>query len=185
MNENFDKVLGFVWETLKIIIVSLFIIIPIRYYIVQPFFVQGASMEPNFENGEYLLIDEISWRFRAPERGEVTVFKFPGDKRQFYIKRIIGLPNETLEIKDNKVTIFNVVNEKGFRLDESVYLSPSVGTQGDLKIKLREKEYFVMGDNRQHSSDSRRWGVVPKDLIIGRAWLRAFPFDRLAVFSSN
>ncbi|MBI4160765.1 MAG: signal peptidase I [Candidatus Yanofskybacteria bacterium] len=88
--------LSFIWETVKIIIVSLAIIVPIRYFIVQPFFVKGASMESSFADGDYILIDEITYRFRNPDRGEVVVFRFPEDHSQFFIKRIIGLPNETL-----------------------------------------------------------------------------------------
>src|SRR3989338_5283921 len=96
-----SEVLAFIWETAKIIIISLAIIIPIRYYLVQPFFVKGASMEENFHDGDYLLIDEISYRLEVPRRGDVIVFRYPENQTQFYIKRIIGLPGETVEIKNN------------------------------------------------------------------------------------
>ena len=101
------KILYFIWEIVKIVVISLAIIIPIRYYLVQPFFVRGASMEPNFDNGEYLIIDELSYRFKEPGRGQVIVFKFPKDTSQYYIKRIIALPGETIEIRDKKIVIYN------------------------------------------------------------------------------
>src|SRR3989344_2413481 len=102
-----SEVLIFIWETIKVVVISLAIILPIRYYLVQPFFVKGASMEPNFEDGDYLLVDELSYRFYAPERGDVVIFRYPLDQSQFFIKRIIGLPSETIEIKNNTVTIYN------------------------------------------------------------------------------
>src|SRR4030066_2203226 len=131
----------FMWEVSKIVILALLIFIPILYFIFQPFFVRGQSMEPNFENGDYLIIDEISYRFRDPLRGEVIVFKYPNDPSQRYIKRIIGLPEETIEIGDGKVVIYN--NEGGQVLGESDYLSSSVSTAGSLKVVLGEDEYFV------------------------------------------
>ena len=98
----------FLWETAKIIIISLAIIIPVRYFLIQPFFVRGASMEPNFHDGEYLIIDELSYRLGEPERGDVIIFKYPKDPSQYYIKRIIGLPTETVEIKDGQIIIYNL-----------------------------------------------------------------------------
>jgi signal peptidase I len=172
----------FIWEIIKIVIISLAIIIPIRYYLVQPFFVRGASMEPNFDNGEYLVVDEISYRFKEPGRGEVIVFKFPRDPSQYYIKRIIGLPGETVEIRDHQVIIYNQEFPEGIVLDESFYLTNGQTTWGNVKIKLNEDEYFVLGDNRSASSDSRQWGALPREYIIGRVWIRAWPFDRAEIF---
>lgn len=167
----------FFWEIFKIIIVALVIIVPIRYFLVQPFFVKGESMEPSFEDGEYLLIDEISYYFREPQRGEVIIFRTPTNKAQFYIKRIIGLPGETVEIKNREVVIKNNANSSGFILSEKEYLigAPSMNEQAFI---LKEGEYFVMGDNRAASYDSRHWGVLPRDNIIGKAWLRAWPVSR-------
>src|SRR3989338_3049804 len=113
-----SEVLAFIWETAKIIIISLAIIIPIRYYLVQPFFVKGASMEPNFYDGDYLLIDEISYRFNEPERGEVIVFRYPENPSQYFIKRIVGLPNETIEIKNDQVTIYGKDYKQGLTLGD-------------------------------------------------------------------
>lgn len=172
----------FVWEITKIVAVSLAIIIPIRYYLVQPFFVRGASMEPNFDDGEYLVVDELTYRFRGPERGEVIVFKFPKDPSQYYIKRIIGLPNETVEIKDNQVVLYNDEFREGLVLDESVYLANGQYLWGNVKMTLGGNEYFVLGDNRGASSDSRQWGVLPQENIIGRVWVRAWPFNKAEVF---
>lgn len=172
------KFLLFVWEVSKIVIVALLIVVPIRYFIFQPFFVRGQSMEPSFFNGDYLIIDEISYQFRAPQRGEVVVFKYPNDPSQRYIKRIIGLPGETLEIKSGEIYIYN--DGSAQLLDELEYLSQNVYTQGDLKITLGQEEYFVLGDNRSLSADSRRWGTLPEEDIIGRVLVRAWPFNALA-----
>jgi len=175
IKEELRNILSFIWETAKIVIISLAIIIPIRYFLFQPFFVRGASMEPNFESGEYLIVDEITYRFREPQRGEVVVFRYPEDPTQFYIKRIIGLPNETVRIEGGQVYIFNKENPQGFILEEP-YLGDNDFTPGNIEVKLDENEYFVLGDNRQASSDSRRWGPVPDHYLIGRAFLRAWPF---------
>lgn len=169
-----QETLAFIWETVKVVVISLAIIVPIRYFLIQPFFVKGASMEATFDDGNYILIDEISYRFRDPARGEVVVFRFPEDKSQFFIKRIIGMPEETLEIKNDQVTIQNKQRPEGFVLHEK-YLSAGEHTVGDLRIKLNPNEYFVMGDNRLRSSDSRRWGSVNRSLITGRVFFRAWP----------
>lgn len=166
----------FIWETVKIVIISLAIIVPIRYFIVQPFFVKGASMEPTFEDNNYILIDEISYRFRDPEREEVVVFRFPEDRKQFFIKRIVGMPGETVEIKNDKVIIHNKQNPSGFTLNET-YLDKGQHTMGDMRIKLDQNEYFVLGDNRLRSSDSRRWGPLNRSLITGRVFFRAWPVN--------
>jgi signal peptidase I len=173
------KLLLFVWEISKIVIIAMLIVVPIRYFIFQPFFVRGQSMEPNFSQGDYLIIDEITYQFRNPERGEVVVFKYPNDPSQRYIKRIIGLPGETIEIKDAQVSVYSSSGVPN-TLDESEYLAESVQTSGDSKVELAEDEYFVLGDNRPLSSDSRRWGILPGEDIIGRVLIRAWPFAALA-----
>jgi len=170
--------LSFIWETLKIVIIALVIVVPIRYFLFQPFFIKGASMEPNFDDGQYLIIDELSYRFREPQRGEVVVFKYPHDLSQRYIKRIIGLPGETIEIKERKVLI------SGEILDESSYLPEGITTPDLAKITLGEEEYFVLGDNRFASSDSRLWGPLPRENIVGRVFIRAWPFATLAKFEA-
>jgi signal peptidase I len=169
--------LVFAWEIFKIFVVSLAIIIPIRYFLIQPFFVQGASMEPNYEDGEYLIIDEITYRFREPERGEVIIFKYPQNPSEFFIKRIIGLPGETVKINDNQITIEKKDGNQGFILDESSYLK-NVPSMGQEILVLKEDEYFVLGDNRSASFDSRRWGALPREDIIGKVWIKAWPISQ-------
>ena len=175
------KFITFVWELVKIIVIAAVIVIPIRYFLFQPFFVRGQSMDPNFENGDYLIVDEITYRFKAPQRGEVIVFKSPQDSAQRFIKRIIGLPGETVEVKNGKV----IIHTKGDLqvLDESNYLSALL-TGGDMQITLAEDEYFVLGDNRPFSFDSRRFGVLPEENIIGRVILRAWPFADMTKFET-
>ncbi len=176
------KFFSFIWEISKIVIIAAAIVMPIRYFLFQPFFVRGESMEPNFENGDYLIVDEISYRFQSPQRGEIIVFKYPENLSQRFIKRIIGLPGETIDIRDGKITIYK--NGETHILNESSYLSSSLFTQGNVKISLGENEYFVMGDNRPFSYDSRRFGVVPGKDIIGRVIFRALPFASLAKFEA-
>ncbi len=180
---NFLKsVFKFSWDIIKVAVIALVLAGLVRYFLIQPFFVEGASMEPNFENGEYLLVDELSYYFRPVERGEVVVFHYPLDTSKYYIKRVIGLPEETVEIKNSQVIIYNNEYPDGFALNES-YLPKSLTTDGQIKEKLGKDEYFVLGDNRSVSYDSRRWGVLPKNDIVGRVWVRAWPFSRVAIFS--
>ena len=174
--------LVFIWEILKIVIIALLIVLPIRYFIFQPFIVRGESMEPNFHHGDYLIIDQISYRLREPERGEVIVFKYPNNHSVRYIKRVIGLPGEIVEIKDGQIFIYN--NDQEILLEESNYLFSSAFTPGDIYLPLNKDEYFVLGDNRNASADSRRWGALPREDIIGRTLIRAWPFNAFAMFES-
>ena len=180
---NFRKAGLFVFELIKIAAIAAAIVVPIRYYLFQPFFVRGESMDPNFENGDYLIIDEISYRFREPARGEVIVFNYPYDNSQKFIKRIIGLPGETLKIKEGEIRIYS---EEGLEifLDESDYLPGMIATVGETEIKLGYNQYFVLGDNRQFSFDSRRFGPIVKENIIGKVAIRMWPFDSLSLFES-
>ena len=171
----------FFWELVKVFLLAMAIIVPIRYFLVQPFFVRGASMEPTFLDGEYLVIDELSYRLREPRRGEVIVFQFPHNPSQFFIKRIVGLPGEQVTIEDSRITIYNDRYPDGVLLDEAQYLSTGVRTGGVISVTLADDEYFVLGDNRAASSDSRSWGSLNTEAIIGRAWIRAFPVDRFGV----
>ena len=169
------------WEVVRILLISLAIVLPIRYFIAQPFIVRGASMEPAFENREYLIIDELSYYFRTPLRGEVIVFRYPREPRQFFIKRIIALPHEQIEIHNGRIKILNQEYPDGFILDES-YLGPGYrATFPNITISLSDDEYFVLGDNRNFSSDSRVWGALGKKFIIGRVLFRAWPVNRFGV----
>lgn len=165
-----------IWEFIKVIIISVAIVLPVRTYIAQPFIVSGASMEPNFYDGEYLIIDELTYAFRPPQRGEVIVFRYPLNPSEFFIKRIVGLPGETIEIKNGAVLINDEV------LPEP-YMPQGAGkkTLPNLKIKLAQNEYFVLGDNRSRSSDSRFWGALPQEKIMGRALVRLWPVAHAGV----
>jgi signal peptidase I len=175
------KALLYILDTLKIVVVALAIVIPIRYFLFQPFLVKGQSMEPNFQDGNYLIVDEISYRFRAPERGEVIIFRYPEDPSQRFVKRIIGLPGETIDIKDGRATITK--DNVSTVLTETKYLG-ATQTAGDVHITLAANEYFVMGDNRNYSYDSRRFGPLPKGNITGRVLIRAWPLSELQIFSA-
>ncbi|MFA5926895.1 MAG: signal peptidase I [Patescibacteria group bacterium] len=176
--------LYFVFDLLKTAVVVFVLAFSLRYFAVQPFIVDGESMMPNYVNGEYLLAEKISYLSGQPKRGDVVVFRYPGNPNVNYIKRIIGLPNETVKIENNKITVYNQANPKGVALSEE-YLPSSIQTyvsdRAVLEKTLQSDEYFVMGDNRQHSSDSREWGALPKSNIVGRTWLSIKPLDRLQV----
>lgn len=161
------------------------IILPIRYFLIQPFYVKGASMEPNFHDHEYLIIDEISYRFNAPQRGDIIVFRYPQNPQEYFIKRIIALPGESLEVKDGEIYLYNDQYPAGIKLSEpylDVNLKTYVGSQQ--KVFLEPGAYYVLGDNRNASKDSRSFGPVDKSFIIGRVWLRGWPFNKLNAFSA-
>lgn len=184
MERMFGPTLGaiatFILEIVQIAALALAIILPVRYFLVQPFIVKGVSMEPNFEDGQYLIIDELTFHFREPERGEIVVFHPPSsDEKQFYIKRVIGLPGETVEVNDGKVTVYNEQNPNGFTLTEA-YLDEY--TTGRDKETLGENEYYLMGDNRDASFDSRAFGPVTREHFIGRVWIRGLPLEKIGSF---
>lgn len=166
------------WEIFEVVIVAVIAVVVIRSFLIQPFLVNGASMEPNFSSGDYLLIDEVSYRLRSPERGEVIVFHYPGDESVYYIKRIIGLPGERLIIKDGEIIVFNKEYPEGFSVKEN-YLPRTTKTSGDKEVILKDGEYFMMGDNRSYSYDSRSWGNLKKDEIVGLVRLRLWPFTNV------
>lgn len=178
------KALYFIWDLLKVVVVSLLIILPVRYWLIQPFYVKGASMEPTFYDHEYLIINEIVYQVGTPHRGDVIVFKYPKDPSQYFIKRVIGLPGERVEVADNHVYIYPANSSTKFILDESPYLASTVNTVGNNTWTLGANEYFVVGDNRNFSLDSRSFGPVDKDLIIGKVWVRGWPVWRAGVFST-
>ncbi len=174
-----SKVALFFLEIIKISILAAVTIISVRYFLFKPFYVKGQSMEPTFHERDYLIIDEISYRFRVPERGEIVVFKSPINT-DYYLKRIIALPGERVKVENNTVIIYNEENPRGWVLSE-VYLEEE--TPGSISLTLAEDEYFVLGDNRDQSFDSRRFGAIKKDVIVGRVWFRGWPFSRLSTFS--
>ncbi len=160
-------------EIIRFSIIAILIVIPIRIFIAQPFIVSGASMNETFQSGEYIIVDQVSYYFEKPNRGDVIIFRYPRNPSKFFIKRIIGLPGDTIEIQNSTVTITNGKHPEGLTLDES-YIK-SMQPAPVLTETLGEREYFVMGDNRDHSSDSRSWGVLQEDRIVGRAFVRLFP----------
>lgn len=163
-------------DFLIVTITSLIFVFIIRTYIAQPFVVSGESMVPTFHTGEYLIVDQISYNFKDPQRGEIIIFKYPVMRTKFFIKRIIGLPGETVKILDNKILIKKVGEKDFYELKEN-YIEPN--EYEDMEILLGEKEYFVMGDNRSASSDSRIWGALDEDLIVGKALVRLFPINKI------
>ena len=180
--QSANVALSFFLELIQVLAISLAIIIPVRYFLIQPFYVKGASMEPNFFDHEYLIINEISYRFQKPERGEILVFHYPNDPKNYFIKRIVGLPGETVEISNGQVKIYNDEYPNGIILDEHSYLD-DVYTSQTTTETLGQDEYFVLGDNRASSLDSRYFGPIESDVIVGKVWLRGWPLDRWMIFN--
>jgi signal peptidase I len=171
----------FFWEMVRVAIISLAIILPVRYFLIQPFYVKGASMEPNFYDHEYLIIDEISYRFNEPQRGDIVVFKYPKDPKQYFIKRVIGLPGEKIKLQDSHIYVNGVKLEETYLPDNLETLLPLRG-YGD--IELASDEFFLLGDNRNQSLDSRIFGPVKREYIVGRTWIRGWPFSKITIFSA-
>lgn len=167
------------WELARFAIIAIIIVVPIRIFIAQPFIVSGSSMYPTFENGQYLIVDELSYHLGQPERDDVVIFKYPLEQSKFFIKRIIGLPGEKVVIDGEVVTIYNNEYPNGLVLEEP-YVKVDFDTT-ETRI-LKENEYYVMGDNRSASSDSRYWGPVSRDLLVGKAFLRLMPIMKFGVW---
>ena len=165
------------WDLVKFAALALVIVLPIRMFIAQPFIVSGESMVPTFQDGQYLIVDEISYILNGAHRGDVVVFKYPNDTKRYFIKRVIGMPDEKIIINDGKIKIINKENPDGFFLEEP-YINEAFPTTGE--YITGDNEYFVMGDNRNHSADSRSWGILPKNLMVGRAYLRLLPFKDIS-----
>lgn len=178
---SLGAVVLFFIEVVQIVIIAAAIIIPVRYFLIQPFVVTGASMEPNFYDSEYLIIDEVTYRLRDIQRGETVVFHPPNSPEQFYIKRVIGLPGETVQILDGKITIENEEYPNGVEIVED-YIEDY--TNGQVRVTLGLDEYYLLGDNRDASLDSRRIGPVPAANIVGRVWLRGLPLDRMGTIQN-
>jgi len=162
-------------------VVALGLALFIRFFIAAPYIVSGASMEPTFDNFHYLIIDRVSYDLTEPHRGDVIVLDLPQNTSRALIKRIIGLPGDTVSIKDNEVTITNNAHPGGFTLAEP-YLDPhNLGGMSGMTVELGPDQFFVLGDNRKVSADSRIWGVLPREDIVGRVFLRLYPFNNLGV----
>ncbi len=176
-DSKFKKFLADGWDLLKFALLALAIVIPIRMFIAQPFVVSGESMIPTFHDGEYLIVDEISYIMGNIHRGDIVIFKYPNDTKRFFIKRIIGLPNEKITVENGTVTIVNKEHPEGFKLTEPYVNEKEF--EGST-YETGSDQYFVMGDNRNRSSDSRYWGVLPRNLMVGRAYLRLFPVQKVS-----
>lgn len=165
-------------EIFTLVILAVLIVVPIRVFVAQPFVVEGLSMFPTFNDKDYLIVDELSYRLGNPQRGDVVIFRYPGDPSVFYIKRIIGLPGEKLAIDHGIVTVTKTDGSKETLAEPYVVAEDATYT---LNAALGVGQYFVMGDNRPKSSDSRMWGPLPENDIIGRAYVRVFPFTHAGV----
>ncbi len=174
----------FLWsflETFESVAIAAIAVFLIRSFVAQPFLVSGSSMNPTFQDGDYLLVDELTYKFREPQRGEVLVFAYPGDRSTYYIKRVIGLPKETITIIDGKVEVRT--NENELILKEPYIASNS--TMSNMEIVLKDGQYFMMGDNRNFSFDSRSWGPLEKADIIGFTRLRLWPIEKAMAFTTQ
>jgi signal peptidase I len=163
---------GGLTEIIRFALIAIALVLPIRLFIAQPFIVSGTSMIPTFENGEYIIVDQLSYKLHEPVRGDVVIFKFPEDTSKYFIKRVIGLPGETIIMDGQKVTIVNDENPNGFPIDEP-YIKNVGGAS--IEMTLEDDEFFVMGDNRTSSYDSRFWGPLGEDYVVGRAFIRLLP----------
>ncbi|MBI4067470.1 signal peptidase I [Candidatus Gottesmanbacteria bacterium] len=174
------KVVAFFLDFLETIVVALSIFVVVYLFLFQPHEVKGGSMEPNFHDGEYILTDKISYRFKSPERGEVIIFKSPTNPDIDYIKRIIGLPGDTLMVRDDSVYLNGKILTEPYIIDKTVILGSGFLTEGK-EISVSDDRYFVMGDNRGHSADSREFGPISKKSIIGKALIRYWPIPYFGV----
>lgn len=157
---------------LKCAAVAFLIVVPFRFFIAQPFLVSGASMEPTLDKGDYLVIDQLTYRLEKPARGDVVIFRYPLDTDVYFVKRVIGLPGEKVEIRDGTV----MVTTKGESIAlEEPYRSSDAEDKDPTSISLADDEYFVLGDNRGASADSRVWGPLQDRYIVGRALVRLLP----------
>jgi signal peptidase I len=166
-------------EMFRTVFIAAVAVIIVRTYIAQPFLVSGSSMDPTFHDGNYLLVDEISYRFDVPERGDVIVFRYPRDNKSFYIKRVIGLPGERVVVADGAV---RVGTGDALTTLEELYLARTPSGPTTVDRVLEGDEYFVMGDNRGYSFDSRHWGPVPRENITGVVRARLWPVSEAAAF---
>ena len=176
---NKDKNKSIFWELVRYIILALIIVIPFRVFIAQPYVVSGASSIPTFKDGDYLIVEQLSKRFEKKKRKDFFIIRYPRDPSKFFIKRLIGFPGDRIEIKNGIVTIYNEVNKDGLKLDEPYVIYKK---DENFSTKLGEDEYFVMGDNRAGSSDSRVWGTLPKKYIIGRPIIRLLPLNKIDIW---
>jgi len=183
--EGFLKAVGnFFVDFIETAVVALSLFVVVYLFIFQPHQVKGDSMLPNYHDGEYLLTNKVSYRVGKPKRGDVIIFKAPKNEDYDYIKRIIALPQETVWVNNGQVFINDVLLDESLYLANDVKTKPGLFLSTDKRFTLPDEEYFVMGDNRDHSSDSRDWGSVPTKNIIGKAWFRYWPPQKMGFVPS-
>lgn len=167
-------------DFIKTTIIVVFLALIIRLFVVQPFIVEGQSMLPTFSNNDYLITEKISYSIRSPERGEIVIFHPPDNPSINYIKRLVGLPGDSIEVKDQSVYVnTQKINEPYLTSNEQT----NVATK-DFTLTLKSGEYFVLGDNRNHSRDSREIGPIPYSSIVSRVWVRLLPVDNVRAFAA-
>lgn len=162
-------------------LVALGLALVVRLFIATPFIVSGSSMEHTFENFDYLIIDRVSYRFEDPQRGDVVVFGLPQETSRDLIKRVIGLPGETVKIDGDSVIIKNADHPEGFKLSEPYLSAENLGGASGMEVTLNKDQFFVLGDNRRVSADSRLWGTLPRADIVGRVLVRLYPFTNISL----
>lgn len=172
--------LAFTSDLIETIVIALVIFLLVYILLVQPHRVSGDSMLPNFENGELILTDKLTFKFGEPKRGNVIVFKAPPDRKKDFIKRIVGTPGETISLVNGRVLINKQFLSENYLSPVTQAASGSFLKEGEDK-QIPANSYFVMGDNRSHSFDSREWGFLQKDDIVGRAWVIYWPLTRLSI----
>ena len=178
---SLKKFLAEVWDIVKFLAPIVLIVVVVRTFVAQPFIVDGESMSPNFHTGHYLIIDELSYHFKQPARGDVVVLRYPLDTKRFFLKRVIGLPGDRVTLKDGKVYITNAENPNGAVLVEPYEQQVTFPAGPYRDVVLGPDQYFAMGDNRAGSDDSRTWGILPRKDIVGHVILRLFPVRLAAV----
>lgn len=173
---------NFIHEIVKFSLIALLVVLPIRLFVAQPFIVRGASMDPTFHTGDYVIVDQLTYQFAEPKRGDVIIFRHPNNTSVYLIKRIIGLPGETVEIAGKGVLIRNKATGASFTYTQDFIAPDRLSSEYLPPTHLDLGEYFVMGDNRKESSDSRAWGSLPEVEIVGRALVRLYPFTQIGMF---
>ncbi|OGY24310.1 MAG: signal peptidase I [Candidatus Woykebacteria bacterium RBG_13_40_15] len=179
------SILAIFIDIIETVVVAAAIFVVLYIFLIQPHEVKGASMEPNFYDGQYILTDKITYRFNKPQRGDVIVFKSPTNPDVDFIKRIIGLPGEKVEIRNDHIVIYNSEHPNGFTLTEPYQITEPISGGSYLrdgkKVEVPADSYVVLGDNRTHSYDSREWGPITRKSIIGKAWLRYWPPNKISI----
>lgn len=183
-NDSFLKKL-WLWflDFIETIVIALAIFVVMYRFLFQPHQVKGNSMYSNFHDGEYLLTDKISYRFNQPKQGDVVVFKAPKNEDYDYIKRVIGLPGDQVKVEKGQVYINNKLFNETQYLDDGVKTTSGYFAKEGVTVIVPADNYFVMGDNRNNSSDSRDWGMVPLANIIGKAWIRYWPINEIGIIN--